>query len=262
MHMQSRGHQKNLSAASPVLLDERHKTPKVAKMLAVLRDGSVITEGKRRGHALDIGCSAGFFAKALTAYFSTVSGLDIDVPALQRAAQTSGGDGLSFLAGDSQKLPFADQSLDLIVCNHVYEHVPDADTLMREIERVLRPGGSCFFGAASRLVIVEPHYYLPFLSWLPRSLADRYMQWTGRGEIYYERLRTHGGLRQLTANFKIDDYTLKIVADPDKFCARDMLPKGGSAAAVPIWLWKRLYRVLPGYVWLLRKPPNQESLRA
>jgi SAM-dependent methyltransferase len=42
---------------------------------------------------------------------------------------------------DVTALPFDDESVDVVVCNHVLEHVPDDRKAMREIRRTLRPGG-------------------------------------------------------------------------------------------------------------------------
>jgi SAM-dependent methyltransferase len=42
-------------------------------------------------------------------------------------------------------MPFADASFDVIFCNHVLEHVDDDDKAMRELFRVLRPGGFGIF---------------------------------------------------------------------------------------------------------------------
>lgn len=42
---------------------------------------------------------------------------------------------------DLQALPFADSEFDLILCNHVLEHIPNDRLAMREIKRVLKPGG-------------------------------------------------------------------------------------------------------------------------
>lgn len=42
---------------------------------------------------------------------------------------------------DIQAIPFADDSFDLILCNHVLEHVQDDRSAMRELHRVLAPGG-------------------------------------------------------------------------------------------------------------------------
>ena len=64
-----------------------------------------------------------------------------------------------------------------MVLNHIYEHVVDPDAVLREIRRVLAPDGVVYLGLANRLGVVEPHYRLPFLSWLPHGpLADRYVR--------------------------------------------------------------------------------------
>jgi len=42
---------------------------------------------------------------------------------------------------DICELPFADQSFDTIICNHVLEHIPDDHKAMQELFRVLKPGG-------------------------------------------------------------------------------------------------------------------------
>lgn len=125
---------------------------------------------------------------------------------------------------------------------------------MDEIFRILKPGGVCYFGAASRLIIMEPHYHLPFLSWLPKSLAHRYMRLFGRGDFYFEKLRTRAALAGLIRKFEVEDFTLEVLLDPDRFKARDMIKAGSLIEYFPRWLWRAAYPFLPTYILILRKP--------
>ena len=247
-------YQKNLSIQSPILLDITHKQPKVDKVLSILKDNGALPDAQE-GVAIDIGCSIGFFAQALTPYFKTVFGLDIDVNALSEAQKLPGNDvdNLAFLTGDSLNLPFADNSIDLILCNHTYEHVPDAEILFSEIQRVLKPGGRCYLGAASRLILMEPHYHLLFLSWLPKLLAHKYMQIMGKGDEYYEMLRTYWGIRKLIRAFDVTDYTLNVLKNPGRFGARDMIREGSWIERTPTFIWKLVYPLLPTYIFILKK---------
>jgi len=49
------------------------------------------------------------------------------------------------VVGNAERLPFADQSLDAVVCEVVLEHVAKANVVIEETFRVLKPGGKCFF---------------------------------------------------------------------------------------------------------------------
>ena len=49
--------------------------------------------------------------------------------------------GFSFPCVDAQDIPFAEDAFDAVVANHMLYHVPDLDRALREVRRVLRPGG-------------------------------------------------------------------------------------------------------------------------
>jgi SAM-dependent methyltransferase len=245
-------YQENLSLSSPILLDKEYKAPKIAKMLSILKAANLIGY-KRRGIAVDLGCSGGLFTHSLTQHFEHIIGIDIDPHALALAQSENNSPNIFFLLGSAEGLPLPSNSVELLLCNHVYEHVPDASRLFSEIERILKPGGSCYLGAASRLTLIEPHYHLPFLSWLPKPLAHRYMRLTGHGSYYYENLRTLGGIRKLISRFNTTDYTLQVIADPDRFHARDLLPKKSLLDQIPMWTWRAFYYLLPSYIFILTK---------
>lgn len=117
---------------------------------------------------------------------------------------------------DVTRLPVRDGALDFALLNHLYEHVEDQPALFRELHRVLAPGGAGYVSAGSRWAVVEPHYRLPFLSWLPRPIADLYLRVTGRGRSYRGiRFRGHGALTDMMreAGFRVEDRTLRALDD-------------------------------------------------
>lgn len=59
------------------------------------------------------------------------------------------------------RLPFADQSFDILVSNEVFEHVQDYPAALDEVYRVLRPGGVALHMFPSRWAPIEPHVYVP-----------------------------------------------------------------------------------------------------
>ncbi len=157
------------------------------------------------------------------------------------------GDRVDFRLARGEDLPFADDSVDLVVLNHIYEHVVAPEAVVADIHRVLRPGGLLYLGAGHRFQLVEPHHRLPLLSWLPRRAADRYLRLAGRGEHYYERYYTPAGLRRLVAAFDTWDYTAPVLADPAAFAADDTVP--GWAARVPAAALAAAAPLAPTYVW-------------
>ena len=143
--------------------------------------------------------------------------------------------------------------MDVVVCNHIYEHVPEAHQMMGEIHRVLREDGFCYFSAGNKYVLMEGHYHLLLLSWLPKPFAHLYLKLTGRGDFYYEEPLSLRGLKRLVRKFRIHDYTLSVIRNPEKFYATDLFNKKTILYKWTQWLAPYLYPWIPTYIWVLTK---------
>lgn len=249
--MSKRGYQYEFSRDNAEMHSTEGRQRKAATMLAILREAL----GQRLSQAcvLNVGCSTGIIDTWLAPHVGRVTGIDIDAPAVDVARKHCDVPNAEFRVGDAMQLDFPDASFDVVVCAQVYEHVPDPARMMAEIHRVLVPGGVCYFAATNRFCVMEQHYHLPFLSVIPVPLAHLYLRALGRGDYYHERHRSLRGLRRLARGFIVDDCTLRILGDPDRYAASYMLG-GGIKLRIARALARVAYWAFPGYVWLLRRP--------
>lgn len=248
-------YQENFSLLHPeIYFDGEGRAPKAEKMLRILRDA--LGRNLDQLHALDIGCSTGAMSAVLGGHFGNVTGIDIDRPAIEHATRVHGSERIRFRIGDAMQTGLDADSVDVAICAHVYEHVPDPRRMMDEIRRVLRPGGVCYFAAENRLVFREGDYRLPFLSLLPKPLAHVYIRLAGKADHYYETLLTYPQLKRLTAGFERLDYTRRVVVDPETFAATDMIPPGSLRQKAARLLVDHAYWLFPDYLWVLRKPAS------
>lgn len=247
---QRRGFQLHLSRGASVLKDVKGRTQKFRKILSVLED---FHRAPSPSICLDIGCSVGVITSLLGEHFPVTVGIDIDQEAVQYAKDHFSSPSVQFLIGNSMVLPFHDNSIHVIICNHIYEHVPQAERLMDEVYRVLKEEGFCYFSAGNRYMVMEGHYRLPFLSWLPKPFAHLYLKITERGNFYYEEHRSLRGLRELVKRFQIHDYTLPIIRDPERFSATDLIHVQSFSYIFIRSLASFLYPWIPTYIWVLTK---------
>jgi ubiquinone/menaquinone biosynthesis C-methylase UbiE len=92
-----------------------------------------------RRRALDLACGEGRLTRELTARGYDVVGVDA-APTLVRLAREAGPDG-SYVLGDAAALPFDDGAFDLVVAFMSLQDMDDAVGAIREVGRVLEPGG-------------------------------------------------------------------------------------------------------------------------
>jgi SAM-dependent methyltransferase len=88
-----------------------------------------------RGRVLDVGAGQAPWRELLA--HADYVGLDVESAGEFGMQRTAG-----IIYYDGQRMPFADASVDHVLCSEVIEHVPDAAACVAEIARVLRPGGT------------------------------------------------------------------------------------------------------------------------
>jgi ubiquinone/menaquinone biosynthesis C-methylase UbiE len=96
---------------------------------------------------LDVGSGAGQLAGHLLKYGdpdASVTCTDLSQQMLRRARNRLKSDRPKFVACDLSQLPFEDRSFDCITCGYVLEHLPNAETGLAEMSRVLQRGGRMF----------------------------------------------------------------------------------------------------------------------
>lgn len=90
---------------------------------------------------LDVACGEGYGAALLAQVASEVLGVDVDEQTVAHAERNYALAGLSFRVGSCERIPAADGSFDAVVSFETIEHIEDHAGFLKEVRRVLRPGG-------------------------------------------------------------------------------------------------------------------------
>src|SRR5579864_2911777 len=170
---------------------------------------------------LDLGCGRGGVVELIWREVKLAAGLDPDSPSLAEHRAP----GMPVVRGVGQRLPFGDGSFDLVVCVWVLEHLEDPAATLREVRRVLRPGGHFLF--------LTPNLRNP-LMWLnrlgkalPRLQRRLVPRLYGREEadtfpVRY-RANTLDDLRRHARSAGLDVAELRVVPDPTYLALNGLL---------------------------------------
>jgi SAM-dependent methyltransferase len=159
--------------------------------------GQLVLERRRRlvapllpphaGHLVDFGCGNGAQTLLFRDRFDRLTGLDIvpeQVAAFTAAAaRLDVGDRARAVLIDDGALPLPDGDADVVTSFTVLEHVADERHALRELRRVLKPGGLLIVSVPNRWWLFETHgadlpllrwNRVPLVSWWPKRLHDRW----------------------------------------------------------------------------------------
>jgi ubiquinone/menaquinone biosynthesis C-methylase UbiE len=206
----------------------------------------------RGSRILDVGAGSGITASLLAELVGPEGGVwAADVRDSRIRSQ-----GFQFVAVKDVHLPFDTDFFDVVVSNHVIEHVGSrAEQVLHlsEVMRVLRPDGVAYLATPNRWTIVEPHFHLPFLSWVPVRLRDPYVRLAHRGQAYDCELLSRSQLREMLTQRGSShrDETAEAMRLTAEIEGPLLLARGLRLA--PSWALRLLARVSPTFVFTVRK---------
>jgi SAM-dependent methyltransferase len=106
---------------------------------------------------LDAGCGVGYGAEVLAAAARRVVGVDVDADAIAYARRRYAAPNVDFVEADLLALGFRDASFDVVCSFETVEHVADRVRYLKEMRRVLRPGGVFVLSTPhARETVVQP----------------------------------------------------------------------------------------------------------
>lgn len=164
---------------------------------------------------LDVGSGYGHTAYELAGRCRSVVGLE-PANTLFREAEALAAPNLRFCNASIESLE-DHEVFDFIVLDNVFEHLPHQADALERMSRALRPGGVLYILVPNKLWPIEAHYRLPFLSWLPLKLANRYLRLSGRGADYSDASNapTWWGMRRALAAQPTLQWQFVLPALPD-----------------------------------------------
>ncbi len=232
----------------PKIAEEKSRRIKGAKIASILNHALA---GQAVESIVDVGASGCIPLEEVVEVLKPALAIGVD---LDEAYMPKPTDLLKPVISDATILPFQNESIDVLICNHVYEHVNDSDVLMKELWRVLKPNGLVYFGAMNARWPIEPHYNIPMLHWMPSRLAEFFVRRKGYDHGYLEKPFSTPSLERLVKDFELIDYTVPVIEKPEYFGAGDVINSKWASPSFRKKVAQLFYGWLPSYLWILRKP--------
>lgn len=153
-----------------VVLDNRIvKAQKIEKIIQLNR------LFQKKDYILEIGTGSG----GIASYFANKKEMQFQITAIDVVDNQTSKDGYQFQLVGGTKIPLSNETFDVIITNHVIEHVGEYESQiehLKEIKRLLKKDGIAYLAVPNRWMLIEPHYQLIFLSWLPIKYRSKYLK--------------------------------------------------------------------------------------
>ncbi len=144
------GHRWYTAHDDPVALLRAESKTKTPWILEKIKQHGFLNSNTQ---VLDVGCGAGFLSNELAKNFLKVTGVDISAESISVAKDYDQTKTVKYLTADAYRLPFSDQSFDVITAMDFLEHVEDPASIIKEFSRVLKPNGLFIFHTFNRNIL-------------------------------------------------------------------------------------------------------------
>lgn len=208
---------------------------------------------------IEIGAGSG----GISHYFGTHASERYEVNAVDVVDSRVVYEGYTFTRVNGTELPFESEHFDVVISNHVIEHVGDDDAQAKhllELKRVMKPNGIGYLAVPNRWMLIEPHYKHMFLSWWPVSWRSRYLQiFTDHKHYDCKPLEMHELESKLKSeNLGFENISVKVLRVIFEIEGKNGVLQN-IAASMPDWILKLLNSINPTHVYILRSNGSNNS---
>jgi len=221
---------------------ESGRNQKAKKIEAVLSDfikQSTLTDLS----ILDIGCGNG----EIISYFKKNNNKTYSVDVLDQRSKKAMIDVYKIV--DSAELPFESEFFDVIISNHVVEHISDQNIHMQEIYRCLKKNGVCYYATPNRNFLVEPHHKIPFIHYFGHRFFHGFLKLMKQYEENIYLLSYGEMITSFARNrFEYYEYTAEIIKYQEKYHLEPNLFR-----VIPMNVLKKIQCFIPTNIFTLIK---------
>jgi len=234
-----------LNSYNPGFMVKHDRRAKADKIIYVLNEAIEHYPAHGRKMLLDIGTGNGEIASYLSEYYDVVS---VDVKDQRTVCE-----GFEFVQIGGTELPFSDKCFDVVVSNHVIEHVANSDHHLLEIRRVLKDDGLTYLATPNRFWPWEVHNRVLILHYLPVAIFKPILRGLGR---YHEDIfpLTWWALKcKIKKIFSMDIVSDRISKWPLRYHMRCHPFAATILSWIPLWLYKLFTFINPTLIVILKK---------
>ena len=147
------------------------------KFLNIINNLFYKVENKQNIKILDWGCGKGELVKFLNDCGFDCYGIDIDNLKIGKTLINGNKSlkGRIHIIQDNNLTSFESNYFDLILTNQVIEHISNKESFIREVKRVLKKGGFSYNILPAKHRILEVHFKMPLVHWLPKNEIRKYL---------------------------------------------------------------------------------------